>query len=141
MERMLTSFYSKPLATYLVIALIVLSSFAGPAQAMLLPSADPSVAPAPASPFDRAADVRKIQAVLESREIQQRLVDYGLTPEEAMAKVDGMSDEQVHQFAGNLESLQAGGDALGFVAGLLIIALLVVLLIYLLEGRIEVKKR
>lgn len=139
MERMLTSFYSKPLATYLVIALIVLSSFAGPAQAMLLPSADPSVAPA--SPFDRAADVRKIQAVLESREIQQRLVDYGLTPEEAMAKVDGMSDEQVHQFAGNLESLQAGGDALGFVAGLLIIALLVVLLIYLLEGRIEVKKR
>jgi hypothetical protein len=139
MERMLTSFYSKPLATYLVIALIVLSSFAGPAQAMLLPSADPAAAPS--SPFDRAADVRKIQVVLESKDIQQRLVDYGLTPEEAMAKVDGMSDEQVHQFAGNLESLQAGGDALGFVAGLLIIALLVVLLIYLLEGRIEIKKR
>jgi hypothetical protein len=139
MDRMLTSFYSKPLVTYLVIALIVLSSFAGPAQAMLLPSADPSVAPA--SPFDRAADVRKIQAVLESKDIQQRLVDYGLTPEEAMAKVEAMSDEQVHQFAGNIESLQAGGDALGFVAGLLIIALLVVLLIYLLEGRIEVKKR
>lgn len=139
MDRMLTSFYAKPLATYLVVALIVLSSLAGPAQAMLLPSADPSIPLS--SPFDRQEDLRKIQAVLEAKEVQQRLMDHGLSPEEAMAKLDAMSDEQVHQFAGNLESVQAGGDALGFVAGLLIIALLVVLLIYLLEGRIEVKRR
>ena len=139
MNRMLSSFYAKPLALYLVLALIVISSFAGPAQAMLLPSADPSVPMA--SPFDRAEDLKKIQSVLESKQIQQRLMDYGLSPEETMAKLNAMSDEQVHQFAGDLDSVQAGGDAVGFVIGLLIIALLVVLLIYLLEGRIEVRRR
>lgn len=142
MKHMLTAFYARPLASYLIAALLAISALAGPAEAMHLPV--PSVAPyadqsAP-SP-DRAADIAKIQKTLETKELRQRLLDYGLTPDETAARIDRLSDEQIHQLAANMDSLQAGGDGLGFVLGVVIIALLVVLIIFLLEGRIEIKRR
>jgi hypothetical protein len=85
-------------------------------------------------------DIAKIQKTLETKELRQRLLDHGLTPEETAARIDKLSDEQLHRLASSLDSIQAGGDPLGFVLGVVIIALLVVLIIYLLEGRIEIKK-
>jgi hypothetical protein len=138
MKNMLGAFYTKPLVAYLVMALIVMSALAGPAEAMFLP-ASPE---APSTPlFDRAADLARIQKSLESKTVRQRLIDYGLTADEAMAKLEGLPDDQVHQLAANADALQAGGDAAGTLAALLLIALLVILLIYLLEGRIEVRRR
>lgn len=139
MKNILSSFYAKPLAVYLAIALVIFSSFAGMAEAMFLPQASEETASSPL--FDRTADLQKIRLALETKQISQRLMDYGLTPDEAMARLNNLSDEQVHQLATNLDSLQAGGDVVGAVVGLLIIALLVVLLIYLIEGRIEVRRR
>ena len=139
MKHMLTAFYARPLASYLIAALLAISAFAGPAEAMLLPVSPDTTHAAPV--FDRAADLARIQKTLETKELQQRLLDYGLTPEEAAARIDKLSDEQVHQLAANLDSVQAGGDALGFLLGVAIIALLVVLIIYLLEGRIEIRKK
>ncbi len=142
MHTLLRSFYTKPLVIYLVFTLLMISTLSGPAEAMLLPAAqDDGAVSASSPPFDRAADLKKIQATLESRTLQQKLVDYGLSPEAAMAKVGSLSDEQVHQLASAMDSVQPGGDVVGAVAGLLIIALLVVLLIYLLEGRIEVTRK
>ena len=142
MRTLLKSFYTKPLIIYLVIALLMISTLSGPAEAMLLPAAqDEGAVSASSLPFDRAEDLKKIQTTLESRALQQKLVDYGLSPEAAMAKINSLSDEQVHQLASNMDSVQPGGDVVGAVAGLLIIALLVVLLIYLLEGRIEVRRK
>ena len=139
MQHMLTAFYARPLASYLIAALLAVSALAGPAEAMLMPTAQDTTHSAPI--FDRAADLAKIQKTLEAKELQQRLLDYGLTTEEAAARIDKLSDEQVHQLAANLDSVQAGGDALGFVLGVVIIELLVVLIIYLLEGRIEIKSK
>jgi cytochrome c553 len=139
MKHMLTAFYARPLASYLIAALLAVSALAGPAEAMLLPASPETAQAVPA--FDRAADLARIQKTLEAKELQQRLQDYGLTPEEATARIDRLSDEQVHELAANLDSVQAGGDALGFLLGVVIIALLVVLIIYLLEGRIEIKNK
>lgn len=142
MKRMLGSFYAKPLAIYLTAALLAISTIAGPAEAMFMPAAGNAGVGEPGIPaVDRTADLNKIQTALESKALQQKLMDYGFSPEEAMAKINSLSDDKVHQLAANADSLQAGGDAVGAVVGLLIIALLVVLLIYLLEGRIEVKRR
>ena len=139
MKHMLKAFYTRPLVIYLVLALIVISSAAGPAQAMQIPTApDAAVASSP----DRAADLAKVQKTLESKELRQKLLDYGLTPEETEARIAGLSDEQLHRLASNLDSVQAGGDSvLGVVLALALIALLVVLIIYLLEGRIEIKRK
>jgi hypothetical protein len=106
---------------------------------MLLPAASPGAPSAPAS--DRAADLAKVQKVLESKELRQKLLDNGLSPEETEARINNLSDEQLHRLASNLDSVQAGGDAVGFIFGLVIIALLVVLIIFLLEGRIEIRKK
>jgi hypothetical protein len=95
-------------------------------------------APAAAS-ADRAADLARIQTALESKIVQQKLMDYGLSPEETMARVNRLSDEQINQLATHTDSLQAGGDGGGFIVGLLVVAILVVILVYLLQGRIVVK--
>jgi hypothetical protein len=138
MKHILTAFYTRPLVIYLVLALVALSTAAGPAEAMLLPaSPDAATAPAP----DRAADLAKVQKVLESKELRQKLLDNGLSPEEAEARIGALSDEQLHRLASNLDSVQAGGDTVSFLFGLVIIALLVVLIIFLLEGRIEIRKK
>ncbi len=139
MKSMLKSFYSKPLVIYLAVALLAISTAAGPAEAMFIPAVPgESTGVAPEASV-RAADLIKIRSALESKIISQRLMDNGLTPDEAMARVNMLSDEQVHQLATHTDSLQAGGDAAGLLAGLVIIALLVVLLIYLVQGRIVIK--
>src|SRR5512147_635842 len=142
MRPMLASFYTKPLVVYLVIALLSLSSFAGPAEAMFLPASSLQDATGATAAFSaRTADLAKIQAALESKVLRQKLLDYGLSPEEAMSRMDKLSDEQVHQLAAHTDSLQAGGDALGFFVGLMILGLLVILLIFLVPGRIEVRRK
>ncbi len=140
MKNILKSFYTKPLAIYLALALLAISTAAGPAEAMFVSAAphQGSASP-PAASAERAADLIKVRTALESKIISQKLMDYGLSPDEAMARVNRLSDDQVHQLASHTDSLQAGGDAVGLLAGLLIVALLVVLLIYLIQGRIAIK--
>ena len=143
LNNVLTAFYARPLALYLILALIAISSAAGPAEAMLLPAAPDTAgaAPAAASP-ERAADLAKVQKVLEMKTVQQRLQDHGLTTEEALARINSLSDEQLHQFAANTDAVQAGGsDVLGALLAVVVIALLVILIIYLLEGRIVIQKK
>ncbi len=139
MKTMLKAFYTKPLVIYLAAALLAISTFAGPAEAMFVPAAyHQDSAGAAAVPAGRAADLNKIQGALESKIVQQKLMDYGLSREETMARVNKLSDKQLSQLAANTDSLQAGGDG-GLLVSLLVVAILVVLLIYLLQGRVEVR--
>src|SRR5512137_1167998 len=128
MQHMLNSFYTRPLVIYLVLALVAISSIAGPAEAMLLPMAPDT---AGASSPDRTTDLAKVQKTLESKELRQKLMDYGLTPEETEARINSLSDEQLHRLVANLDAVQAGGDALSTLLFIVVVALLVVLIIYL----------
>ncbi len=140
MKSMLKAFYAKPLTIYLVMALIAISAFAGSADAMFIAAApSESTARMPQQYSDRAADLAKVQAALESRIVRQKLSDYGLSPTETLARVNSLSDQQLHELATHTNSIQAGSDAAGTLFGLLIAALLVVVLIYLLQHRIEVR--
>ena len=139
MKSMLKASYAKPLSIYLVMALLTLSTFAGPAEAMFVPAGPQQHSAGPVSmAADRAADLAMIQSALESKILRQKLMDYGLSPEETMLRVNKLTDEQVHQLATHSDSLQAGGDAGSFILGLLIIALLVLLLVFLVQGRVEI---
>jgi hypothetical protein len=140
MKSILKTFYAKPLAIYLALALLAITTFAGPAEAMFVTSAPhQDTAASTAVSADRTADLAKIQSALESKLVQQKLMDYGLSPEETMARVNTLSDEQINQLATHTDSLQAGGDAVGLLVSLVVLALLVVFLIYLLQGRISVR--
>jgi len=91
------------------------------------------------SPINRASDLQKIQKVLEIKMISERLEQLGLTSDEVQARLDQLNDDQIHQFALELDELKVGGDGLGVVIALLVIAILVVILIYLLGHKITIK--
>jgi hypothetical protein len=138
MKSILRSYYRKPIAVYLIAALIAISTFAGPAEAMFVPAAPVQGAAAVANE-ERAADLGRIQAALESRIVRQKLIDYGLSAEDALARVSMLTDKQIHELAAHTDSIQAGGDPADVFFGLVIIALLVVALVFLLQHRIEVR--
>jgi hypothetical protein len=142
MKTMLRAFYAKPLVIYLITAVLALTAFSGPAEAMFVKAVPHQGASgSPAVSTGRTADLARIQVTLESKVVQQKLMDYGLTPEETMARINNLSDEQIHQLATNTDALQAGGDGVGMLVGLIVLAILVVVLIFLLQGRIEIKSK
>ena len=68
--------------------------------------------------------------------IGNRLAEFGLTPDEIRTRMSQLSDQQVHQFALQLDQMKVAGDSgLDIVIGLLVIAILVVILVYLLGHR------
>ncbi len=90
---------------------------------------------------NRATDLQKVQRVLEHKLIRQRLEDFGLTPEEINARLARLSDDQLHQVAMQIDALTPGGDGLGIIIALLVIAILVVILVYLFGHRITITKQ
>ncbi len=132
--------YAKSLALYLITALITISTFSQPAGAMFVPAGSHGssvIDPQPTAA--RVADMAKVQAVLESRVVRQKLLDYGLSPEEALARVSTLSDKEIHELAAHSDSIQAGGDPADVFFGLIIVAVLVVVLVFLIQGRVEVR--
>ncbi len=87
----------------------------------------------------KQSDLSTIQKTLESQVIKQRIMDYGLTPEEAMARISSMSDDQIHELAKNLDSLQAGGDGVEALIFLVLVAIVVVLILQLTGHRVIVR--
>jgi hypothetical protein len=116
----------------LAYALIITTTLAAAAPpkgwAMLAPSQTPAAESAPA--YDRAGDMRSIQAALESKVVSQGLRDHGLTPQETQSRLDRLTDKQIHQLAMRSHGVAAGGD---IIIGLLFLVLLVVLIIYLVK--------
>ena len=89
--------------------------------------------------IDRTADLQRIQKVLETKMVRERLENLGFTVEETQKRLSQLNDEQIHNLALNLDQLKVGGDGLGVIVALLVIALLVVALIYLTKHRVIVK--
>ena len=70
----------------------------------------------------------KVRAFLDRSDVQAALTARGITPLEAKARVDSLSDAEVKKIATKIDQLPAGGDALGF----LIVAALVFFLVLLI---------
>jgi hypothetical protein len=125
---------------FLVLALVmagwmgVLGSFRGVAEAGVIASHG-------GGPDDlRAADVATMQAFLEQKVVLQQLMDYGVSPEEAMAKVRSMSDRDLHRLASLTDRAAAGSDrALGILIGVAILVILVIVIMKLMNKEIVIR--
>ncbi len=118
---------------------LVTGVFPPDVQAMLAPPS--ATASELGTGLDRAADLQKVQSVLETKVVSQRLADYGLNQEAISARVNQLSDAQLHQMASQIDAMIPAGDGgLGIVIALLVIAILAVILIYLLDHKITVTK-
>jgi len=90
------------------------------------------------SPADRAVDLDRIQKVLETKMVGERLGKLGYTQEEINSRLAQLSDQQIHKLALQIDEMKVGGDGLGVVIALLVIAILVVLFIQLTGHRVVV---
>ena len=88
----------------------------------------------------RVEDMAKVQAFLEYKVVVQKLVDYGVTPDEAMAKVKAMSAQDLHRLASLTDRAAAGtSDALGFLIALAILIILIIVIFKLMNKEIVVR--
>ena len=87
----------------------------------------------------RAADISKMQAFLERKVVLQKLVDYGVSPEEAMAKVRAMSDKDLHRLASLTDRVAEGADGVGLLIGLAVLIILVLVILMLMNKRVVVR--
>ena len=117
----------KGLACYLVMALFVIGiaerAYGGfsPSEMMLL------------SPLERATDLQKVQNMLETKVVSEKLKQLGFNKDEIQMRLDQLSDQQLHKLAVKADQIKVGGDGAGFVIAVLVIAILVVLFVYLLR--------
>jgi len=123
----------KHLSWYLIVAMFIIG---------IAPKVEAGIAPSEIiamSQAERAADIGKIQKVLEMKMVRERLEKLGFAQDEIQNKLSSLSDQQMHSLALQIDEIRVGGD-LGIVIALLVIAILVVLLIQLTGHRVVVTK-
>jgi hypothetical protein len=87
----------------------------------------------------RAAEIAKVQTLLEQKVVMQKLVDYGVSPEEAMVKIRSMSDSELHRLASLTEWVAAGTDSVGLLIGVAVLVILVLVILMLMNKRVVVR--
>jgi hypothetical protein len=125
----------KQLTWYLVIAMFIIG---------IAPRVDAGLAPSEIialAQVDRGADLGKIQKILETKAIGERLSQFGLTQDEVQKRLAQLSDQQIHQIALQLDDLKIGqDDVIAVIIALLVIAILVVVLLKLTGHKVIVTK-
>lgn len=70
----------------------------------------------------------RIDALLERGDLQAQLAAYGVKASDVKARVAAMSDDEVAQLAGRIDSVPAGGDAAGALIGAAVLVFIVLLI-------------
>jgi len=78
--------------------------------------------------LSRAEDLQNVQRLLENKIVRQRLEDMGLSEEEINARLERVSDLQLHQLAMQIDALMPGGDD-GTLTTIVLVLLIVVLIL------------
>ncbi len=81
----------------------------------------------------RDADLLVAQRALEHKVVAQKLRDYGVTAEDAQARLASMSDQDLHQLASATKGLPSGGDGTGAIIGVLVVVILVIVVLRLMH--------
>ena len=71
---------------------------------------------------------KHINIFLDRSEVHKYLVDWGINPDEAKARVDSLTDEEIENIASRMDQLPAGGDAFGVIVGAALIVFIVLLI-------------
>ncbi|MBI5342831.1 MAG: PA2779 family protein [Deltaproteobacteria bacterium] len=127
MESMRGTAWFFALALSMAVWMGLLGSFRGVAEAGMVAShgaGDPG-----------AADAAKVQTFLERKVVLQKLVDFGVSPEEATAKLKSMSDSDLHRLASLADRAAAGADSGADVAITLAVLIILILVILMLMNK------
>ncbi len=87
----------------------------------------------------RQQDTATIKKVLEQKLVKQRLKVLGYSQDEVKARLDKLSDNELHRFATQLDTLTAGGDALGVLLAILVIVGIIALILFITGKRVVIQ--
>lgn len=73
-------------------------------------------------------DRTRIRVFLEREDVQKTLQANGVSPLEAKARVDSLTDQEVARIADKMDMLPAGGNALGVIVGAAVFVFIVLLI-------------
>jgi len=73
-------------------------------------------------------DRTRIRVFLEREDVQKTLQAHGVSPLEAKARVDSLTDQEVARIADKMDMLPAGGSALGVIVGAAVFVFIVLLI-------------
>lgn len=118
---------------FLLIAVMSMFSFVPKAEASLVPTSMTMASEL------RAQDLASVQKVLEHKAVKARLAALGYSDAEISAKLSAVDDSELHSLASQLNALEAGGDGLGIIIGLLVIVLLVVVILKLSDKTVTIR--
>ena len=71
---------------------------------------------------------KSINTFLDRSEVQKYLVAWGVSPEEAKARIDSLTDEEIENIASRINRLPAGGDGLGTIVGAALLIFIILLI-------------
>ena len=71
---------------------------------------------------------KSINTFLDRSEVQKYLVAWGVNPEEAKARIDSLTDEEIENISSKMDQLPAGGDAVGVLIGAALFVFIVLLI-------------
>ena len=87
----------------------------------------------------RQQDMATVKKILELKLVQQRLKNLGFSGDEVKARLDKLSDNELHRFATQLDTLAAGGDGLGVLVAILVIVGIIALILFITGKRIVIQ--
>ncbi len=88
----------------------------------------------------RSDDLAKVQSFLENKIVLQKLVDYGVSPEEAKAKVEAMNAQDLHRLASLADRAAAGADdGVGLLIGIAILVILIIVILKLMHKEVVIR--
>ena len=104
---------ARPLIYFLVVAVFSLSLPRRPSAATLV-ATESAVTP----PTDAETDRVRVHAILDREDVQAHLQAYGISADEARARVESLTDDEVALIVGQLDQLPAGADGVALVIAL-----------------------
>ncbi len=123
------------ISIFMAVVISAISSISQEAMASFIASRSSS--------FDSRAmseqDMAKVEAFLESRIVIQKLADFGMSKEEATAKVNHLQNEDLHTLASIVHSAPAGGNGIGFIIGVAVLVVLFLIILKLLNKEVIIR--
>lgn len=109
---------ARPLSYVVTIGVLALSVHLPAAHAAVIGTE--AVVSAQQAQLDRS----RVQDLLARKEVKQRLLAAGVDPNQVAARVNALSNNEVHQLAAKIDQMPAGGDALGLAVFVFIVLLI-----------------
>jgi Family of unknown function (DUF6627) len=111
----------KIIVTFVIISFSAFSVISAPAYATMINTGEIF------KHYHRDLSRERINKFIDRSEIQKYLVAWGVSPEEAKARIDSLSDKEIENITSKMDQLPAGGDAIGTIVGAAVLIFIILL--------------